>query len=256
MRGLSKMRSKASLPSCLMCSLLEDIGEARLKGIWLGWNVCRAETVRKMDTEVEKDVKPVPLPASQPPVEWWLSQFTCWVLQKYVSPECGCSPRDHTPKTTEDKQNAASQLTTGWSRGKPTWSVSRSLSTSCGREFLHEELITITMHHIVEGITWLLSSEAFVEGWCYDVLSNILTRYPAPTFAWLALDGGITWAHTVTFTAWWEERTTKRQATPEVGKTKERKIVCTIQFISCVLWTVLLCVFLLRGNIREREMGK
>lgn len=180
-----------------MCSLLEDIGEARLKGIWLGWNICRAERVRKTDTEVEKDEKQVPLQVSQPPKEWCISQITYWVLQKYVSPPCGCSARDHTQKTTENKQNTASQLTTVWSRGKPTRSVSCSLSTFCGKEFLHEELITITIHHIVEGITWLLSFEAFEEGWCYDVLSSILTRYQAQTFAWLASDGGITGAHTV-----------------------------------------------------------
>lgn len=197
MRGLSEMRSKASMLSCLMCSSLEDKGEARLKGIWLCWNICRAERVRKTDIEVEKDVKQGHLQVSQPPIEWWISQFTYWVLQKYVSPPCGYSPRDHAQNTTENKQNTASQLTTVWSRGKPTWSVSCSLPTFCGKEFLHEELITITIHHIVEGITWLLSFEAFGEGWCYDVLSNILTRYQAQTFAWLASDGGITGTHTM-----------------------------------------------------------
>lgn len=105
--------------------------------------------------------------------------------------------RDHTQNTTENKQNTASQLTTVWSRGKPTWTVSCSLPTFCGKEFLHEELITITIYHIVEGVTSLLSFEAFGEGWCYDVLSNILTRYQAQTFAWLASDGEITGTHTM-----------------------------------------------------------
>lgn len=86
MRGLSEMRRKASMLSCLMCSLLEDKGEARLKGIWLfvGTSAEQREWERQTLRWRERCEARAPASFTCSPTEWWISQFTYWVLQKYV----------------------------------------------------------------------------------------------------------------------------------------------------------------------------